>query len=467
MATDEELRRLIREKRQAQFGTLSARPGFLERSLPAAGQITGGVVGARVGGVLGGILGATGGAVTGRLGQQAMRRARGEEISIPKAVGELGIEAGLTGAVETAFPVAGKLARPYVQPFLEQAAKKVVRPAVGNVLRFMGGIRTQDTERLLTRGPQTILSRPMRSREGGTRLAEDFLQNAQQSLKQVNQQWAAVTGPLRKDVTNVIPSQAIKQAAATVEAEFVGTSGAAIPGTRDVFREARRAIEGMRQLTAGASIPLDTAIRARQQLDDLIFTGRAQGLLAPRQAAALGQLRRAFKESIHQAFPQIAGVDKQRAILGEALEVVEKFSPESVTSVAKLSRMIDAFEAIDPVMRETLQKADAVIAQQTGKSLVDAIRDRSAAMAFEPTELRATRTWLIQIILGTLGFGAGGPGGATGATALGVTLSSPRLAGKAIKGAFAAGRGAKFLTRKAAPVAIAETGRQQFLRPQE
>ena len=52
-------------------------------------------------------------------------------------------------------------------------------------------------------------------------------------------------------------------------------------------------------------------------------------------------------------------------------------------------------------------------------------------------------------------------------TALGITLSSPRLAGEAIKGTLAAGRGARFLAKKTVPLAAAEAGRQTFLQPQE
>ena len=251
MATDEELRRLIREKRQEQFGTISARPGFLESSLPAAGQITGGIAGTLAGRLPGGILGATGGAVAGRLGQQAMRRGRGEQISPGQAAGELGIEAGLTGAVETAFPIAGKFLRPVVKPALEKFTKKVIRPGVENVLRFMTSITPENTERLLVRGPKNILTRPLRARERGIRIAEDFLGQAKEAQKSVNTQWRQTFNPLMEDVTQGIATQRLQQAITQVEQDFAGSVSPMLPSVKDVFKPVQGVLGDLRQLTAG------------------------------------------------------------------------------------------------------------------------------------------------------------------------------------------------------------------------
>ena len=387
------LRPVSSQDREQQYGTISARPGFLERSLPMAGQVAGGFLGGAagasaggIGAIPGGIAGATAGATAGRGAQQFLRARRGEQFTPQKVMGELGTEAAITGAAETALPVAGRFLGPVVKPHLQRFGKKVAGPAVENVLRFMTGVTPESTGRLLERGPAQILTRKMRAREKGIRIAEDFLGNAQQALKQTNKEWAAVTDPLRKNMTNAIPSQPLRNALDTIESEFLGMGGPAIPGTRDVFKDVRRVIKGGRTLTVGDSIPLDAALRARQQLDDIVFTGKAQGLLAPRQAAALKQLRSTLKETIHQTFPQIAKVDEERYVLGQALEVIEKFSPESVSNVDRLGKMIDAFEDISPAAREAIQKADNVISQRTGKSLLGSIQDRAASKAFEPTE---------------------------------------------------------------------------------
>ena len=466
MATQEQYRaEAVRRglvSREDAYGVIRARPGVLERSLPAAGQVAGGFLGS-AGGVPGTIAGATAGATLGRGAQQLFRSARGESFTPRKVFGELGGEAAVTGAVETAFPLVGRLVKPVVKPFIARATKKVVRPGVENLLRFMGGIQPENTERLLTRGPKHILTRSLRARERGTRIAEEFLHNARQSLDTINREWVSVVDPLRKSPASVVSTQPIRNAAQAVESEFLGAGGPAIPGTRDVFRDVRKTLTGLQQLTAGDSIPLDTALRARQQLDDLVYTGKSRGLLSPRQSTALLKLRTSFKETIHQTFPDIAQVDEKRHILGEVLQVVEDFSPDKLSSVAKFSRMINAFENIDPAVREAVQRADSVISKATGKSMLDTIRDRAAAVAFEPTELRATRTWLINVVLGTLGFGAGGPGGALGATTLGVVLSSPRMAGKALQGIMAAGHGVKRAARSIAPVGVAELMRQKFI----
>ena len=462
------------QAQEKQYGTISERPGLFEKSLPMAGQILGGLAGSR-GGALGVGAGATAGAVAGRAGQLFMRKSRGEQISPSQAAGELGTEGAITGAVETAFPVAGRLARPIVKPLADRFVKNVVRPRVAGTLRFFTGITPENTKRVLERSPKNVVTNPLQARDKGIRIAEEFLGNAQDALGKVNKQWVSVTDPLRKNPASVVSSQPIRKAAQTVATEFLGTPGPVLPGTKDVFRETRRALQGVMQLASGDSIPLDTALRARQQLDEVVFQGKARGLMSTSQVVALTKLRTSFKDSIHSSFPQIAQVDTQRHVIGEALQVIERFSPESVTSVAKLGKMIDAFEetSVGPAAREALQQADAEIAKTTGKSLLDAIRDRAAAQAFEPTEIRAVRSYLIQAVLvgmGLGGFVAAGPGGAAMMTGLGVGLSSPWLAGRGLKVIAAAGRGVKLFARKTAPVvraATAEAGRSTFLRPKQ
>lgn len=489
-------RRGLREKT---FGTISPRPGFLERSLPAIGQTVGGLAGGP-GGPVGVGVGATAGAVAGRAGQLFLRRSRGEEIT-PQEVGKnLVGEGAVTAAAETAFPVAGHFLKPVVRPAVEYVAKKAIRPSIENFLRFMTGITPENTRRLLERGPANILTRKLRSREKGIRVAEDFLRKAKKAHQVVNMEWNATVEPLRKLRTSVVEATPIRNAAQSAEQEFVGAGGPVLEHVKDVFSTLHGAVSDVEQLTTkphfaaqtrevtspilqqggnpftrqvtervetgripARKLSLDKAIRARQQLDDVVYAGKAQGLLTPRQSAALKGVRRAISDSIHSAFPDIAQVDEQRHILGQASKVIERFSPESVTNVDRLGRMIDSFEDISPAVREAIQKADSVIAQKTGTSLLDTIRDRAASKAFEPTELRAVRTWIITAALGAFGLGTGGPLGGAAGTALGITLSSPRLAGEALKGVATLGHGAGVFARKVAPVATAEVGRRLFL----
>lgn len=452
------------QEREQRYGVLRAPPGFLERHLPAAGQITGGIAGTP-GGFPGTVAGATAGALVGRGAQQLIRKRYGERFTPEKVAGELGGEAAITGAVETALPLVGRAVRPVVKPVLDKFAKKVLRPGVENVLRFMTSITPESTERLLTRGPKNILIRPLRAREKGIRIAENFLSQAKEAQKAVNAQWRQTFNPLMEDLTQGIPTQPLKQVIEQVEQDFAGSISPILPSTKDVFKPVQGVLEDLRLLTAGTQLPVKSAVLARQQLDDVIFSGRQQGLFTPRQVSALKTVRNSLSEGIHQTFPQTRLVDEQQFILRKTLKIIERFSPESVSSVDRLGKMIDTFEDISPAAREALMKADTVIQENTGQSLIGLIRDRAAARAFEPTELRAVRTWLIGAVLGGLGLTTGGPLAGSAGTALGITLSSPRLAGEALRGLFTVGRGIKTATRKTAPVASAELLRQKFLSP--
>ena len=486
------------EQREQQYGTISAKPGFLESSLPMAGQIAGGFLGAK-GGVPGAVIGATGGAMAGRLGQQAFRRARGEEITPAETAKELGGEALITGAAETAFPAASRFLGPVVKPIASKIWKKAARPAIENVFRFMTGISPESTQRLLERGPEQILTRKMRSREKGIRIAEDFLKGAKKAHKIVNAEWESTVGPLRKLGTSSVEAEPIRDAARMAESEFAGAEGPVLKSVKDVFSTLHGVVGDVKELTmkpkfisqtreavspilketgqpftseitervavpsVAKKLSLDKAISARQQLDDVIYAGKAQGLLTPRQSVALKDVRSSISNEIHSAFPEIAQVDEQKHVLSKASKVIERFSPESVTNVDRLGKMIDSFEDISPAVREAIQKADSVISKNTGNSLLDLIRDRAAAKAFEPTELRAVRTWLIGAVLGALGLGAGGPIGGAAATGLGLTLSSPRLVGETIKATQTIGRGASQFLKKAIPLGAAQAGRETFL----
>lgn len=438
------------QERERAFGTISARPGLVERSLEPAGQILGGLAGLR-GGTPGVVVGATAGTVGGRFIQQHLRRQRGEEITPSEQIGELAGTGALTAAVETTFPLVGKALSPIAKPVIERVMKKTVRPGVENVLRFMTGITPENTGRLLERGPSTILNRSLRSRERGIRIAEQFLTKAQDALQTVNTQWAKVVKPLEAQTTSQIPSQPIRDTIVTTSKAFLPRTKDILPSAKDVFKLTRGVFKDLEQVVQKPVIPLRQAIAVRQQLDDVLFTGQAQGLLTPRQKTALEIVRRNLTETIHNTFPEVAKVDAKREVIGRAFTVIEKFSPESITNVSRLGRMIDAFENIDPAFREALQEADRVIANETGQSLLGLIRDRTAAVAFEPTELRAVRTWIIGAVLAAFGFTTGGPLGGAAATGLGITLSSPRLAGMGLRGLFAAGRGLRTTGRTVRP----------------
>lgn len=458
-------------------GTISARPGFLERALPATGQLVGGVAGGLAGAAAGGIAapagaigGATAGALAGRGIQQWLRMGRGEKLT-PQQVGqELGTEALVTGASEAVFPVVGKALRPVVKPFAENVVKKSFRPGIENMLRFMTSITPENTQRVLEAGPSNVLTRKLRSREGGVRLAKEFLGNAQEATRLSNEKWRTVFGPLMRDTTNLIQGKGVRNAAQDVRLDFAGGSDPVLESAKDVFKSLRGVVGDIETLTKSGTMTVDEAVRARQQIDNLVYTGRRQGLLSESQVAGLKTIRKSLTDQIHVDYPQTATVDTQRHVLGEAIDVIERFSPEAVSDVSRMGKMIDAFEDIDPAVREALYAADEGIKRETGKSFIDSIRDRSAAKAFEPVELRAVRSWLITAVLGALGFGTGGPGGAIASTALGVGLSSPRLTGEILKAGERVGKGAlkaaPFL-RRGTELGAAEGGRQIFLNPVE
>ena len=486
------LDRSVAEQREQAHGTISARPSFGESMLPMAGQITGGLAGARFGGAPGMIAGATAGAVAGKGGQQALRARRGETFTPGKVTRELGGEALTTGVMESTLPLVGKALKPLTGPAKQWIGKKVTRPAAEFVGEFFTGIHQKHTARLLSRGKR-VLRRELRSEERGTRMAEKFLSSADQALKKVNDEWASVVTPLTDDPANVVKGDTILASLREVADSFLGTPEPAIPGTRDVFREVRRVMKGISSFAVkrqhvpgivprvpgqigqtelvGRDIPLRRAIMARQQLDDLIYTGGRQGLLAPRQKAALSQLRESFKSAIHESYPQIAKVDESRHTISQAFNVVEEFDPSSVNSVGKLAQMMDEFAKIKPVFREAIEKADAEIQKQTGKSLLSSIKDRAAAVAFSPTEVRAVRGWIVNAIFSGLGIAqlvSGNPYGAAATTLLGIVLSVPRSLGHIIiPGVIGAGRAARRTVARGAPAMGSEVARQTFLREEE
>ena len=92
------------QRRGLSPGTISARPGLFEKSLPMAGQVLGGIAGSR-GGAVGIGAGATAGAMAGKAGQLFMRKSRGERMTPQSVTGELGVEGAITGAAEAAFPI--------------------------------------------------------------------------------------------------------------------------------------------------------------------------------------------------------------------------------------------------------------------------------------------------------------------------------------------------------------------------
>ena len=471
------LDRSVAEQREQAHGTISARPSFGESMLPMAGQITGGLAGARFGGAPGMIAGATAGAVAGKGGQQALRARRGETFTPGKVTRELGGEALTTGVMESTLPLVGKALRPLTGPAKQWIGKKITRPAAEFVGEFFTGIHQKHTARLLSRGKR-ILRRELRSEERGTRLAEKFLSNADQALKKVNDEWASAVKPLVDDPASVVKGEKVLTALDYVSTEFIDDTPA-IPGTRDVFEEVRNVVEGIGSFategvgtgTVAKSIPLRRALRARQQLDDLIETGAKQGLISSRQKAALTTLRTSLKESIHDAYPAIAKVDESRHAISKAFDVVEKFDPDSVNSVGKLAQMIDEFAKIKPVYREALERADVEIKKQTGRSLLPSIKDRAAAVAFSPTEVRAVRGWIVNAIFSGLGLAqlvSGNPFGAAATTLLGIGLSVPRSLGHIIiPGVIGAGRAARRTVARGAPAMGSEVARQTFLREEE
>ena len=396
------------------------------------GQIAGALIGTPeapgVGTVVGGSI--------GRASGQAVVEAIGRFLGVQGAegIGQVAKDIAREGALGALGESLGLGLRAISKPtirFLQSIARKILRPGRVSeqmLLNFTGGMQRENVALLQKLGPRILTEE---------NLADDALLRVGQKIQRaaINQKnllgQAVETGKgiIRNidkktiNITDLVNDLGKKlQSNFLLDRNFKPTTQI----LKTLSKDEKAIVKLFDVLKVSKNISPRKALQLRIEIDNLLKPSPTGiSVFSNTQQAILGGVRGQLKQKLIEVSDDFAKANADfSAFSGIVNNLGRKLDDKSVENFLKTT-----FSG-QHIFEESLKKLNQTL--PVGQRFMTQLRKVLVARDFASTTFRGIRTGIISGLLGGVGLAAAGPAGAIGTAGVGILLSTPRFAGRAI-----------------------------------